>query len=408
MDLYPLICTVQILLMIYLIFFYALMAYVQGFSIEDTTKYFQFSGEMVIGVLVHVFVMIVERYLAIAMIPRRTKLIIKYVFTIAIFIAFSYFVYYQAPIISFVTYLFSPSPALIGFSFFYFFYFYLSALQIKYGYKEFKSLNSLMTRRGFLNYYAITIYTAIPFLYELKIIIDWTFTQTSLSLFDWFKQFSIYLRAFRAKIQYYNAIDNPLNQKQSWVSKIIGWVGFILIILIIFGPMILFSNLNPIAQVNLISSGSLSLALQVEGGNSFTLYSTSHFSTPPYNFTEDEFNILGFGNVPTLQQLESGNISEQFQQVTYEPYSDNNWGIANPNYNALLGQLNTTINELMKTNRSSVNFQIAVTYQFQRYVVETISTSSTFTYPVNGALDLETLQGIYQALTTCNAPVTLP
>lgn len=148
-----------------MIFFYALMAYVQGFSIEDTTRYFQFSGDMVIGVLVHVLVMIIERYLAIAIIPRKSRIIIKYCFTIAIFLAFSFFIYYQAPIINFATYLFAPSPALIGFSFFYFIYFYLSALQIKYGYKEFKSLNSLMTRRGFINYYAITIYTAIPFLY---------------------------------------------------------------------------------------------------------------------------------------------------------------------------------------------------------------------------------------------------
>ncbi len=97
-DLYPVICAIQILLMVYMIFFYALMAYVQGFSIEDATKYFQFSGDMVIGVLVHVFVMILERYLAIALIPRRRKLILKYALTMAIFAAFSFFIYYQAPI----------------------------------------------------------------------------------------------------------------------------------------------------------------------------------------------------------------------------------------------------------------------------------------------------------------------
>jgi piezo-type mechanosensitive ion channel component 1/2 len=160
-----------------------------------------------------------------------------------------------------------------------------------------------MTRRGFVNYYAVTIYTAIPFLYELKIIIDWTFSHTSLTLFDWFKQFSIYLRAFRAKIQYYNAIDNPLGEVQPWFAKIIGWAGFIIIILIIFGPMILFSNLNPISQANLVISGEMSLALQVKNGNSFTLYSTSHFSTPPHNFTQAEFDDEGFSNVPTLQQM---------------------------------------------------------------------------------------------------------
>ena len=143
-----------------------------------------------------------------------------------------------------------------------------------------------MTRRGFANYYAVTVYTAIPFLYELKIIIDWTFTSTSLTLFDWFRQFSIYLRAFKSKIQYYNATGNNYIKPQPWTSKIIGWVGFILIVIIIFGPMVLFSGLNPISQPNLVVSGSLQVSLQVVGGNSFPLYTTSHFSLPPQNFTQ--------------------------------------------------------------------------------------------------------------------------
>jgi piezo-type mechanosensitive ion channel component 1/2 len=291
-DLYPAIAAVQILLMIYMIFFYPLMTDVNGFSLEESTKYYQFSSDMVIGVLVHVLVMIAERYIAIMGRVRSTKLIVKYVFTLVIFALFSWFIYYLAPFKNLLTSeanLYAPSYALIAFSFFYFFYFYLSALQIKYGYKEVKSLNSLMTRRGFANYYAVSIYTAIPFLYELKIIIDWTFTNTSMSLFDWFRQFSIYLRAFKSKIQYYNATGYDYIRPQPWYQKIIGWVGFILIIIIIFGPMVLFSGLNPIAQPNLVVGGSLSVALQVQGGNSFPLYTTSHFSNPPQNFTQATF-----------------------------------------------------------------------------------------------------------------------
>lgn len=274
--------------MIYLIFFYPLMTDVNGYSLADTTKYYQFSSDMVIGVLVHVAGMIVERYIAIAGVTRRKKVVAKYAWTIIIFMLFCWFVYYLAPFKQLYTSqanLYAPSRALIAFSFFYFFYFYLSALQVKYGYPQAKSLNSLMTRRGFANYYAITVYTAIPFLYELKIIIDWTFTSTSLTLFDWFRQFSIYLRAFKSKIQYYNATGNDYINPQPWYMKIIGWVGFILIIIIIFGPMVLFSGLNPISQPNLVVSGSLAVALQVKGGNSFPLYITSHFSLPPQNFT---------------------------------------------------------------------------------------------------------------------------
>jgi hypothetical protein len=152
-----------------------------------------------------------------------------------------------------------------------------------------------MTRRGYANYYAVSLYTAIPFLYEIKIIMDWSFSDTSLTLYDWFRQFSIYIRAFNSKIEFYNATTNTiLGHTIKWYYKITGWIGFIIILLIIFGPMILFSGLNPIAEANLVTSGSMIVSLQVVGGNSFTLYSTSHFSTPPLPYTYETFNAAGF------------------------------------------------------------------------------------------------------------------
>jgi hypothetical protein len=65
-----------------------------------------------------------------------------------------------------------------------------------------------------------------------------------------------------------------------------GWAGFIGILIIIFGPMMLFSSLNPIAASNLVVGGALELGIQIKGGNYFTLYSTSHFSQPPKPYTE--------------------------------------------------------------------------------------------------------------------------
>lgn len=105
-----------------------------------------------------------------------------------------------------------------------------------------------MTRRGYANYYLVSAYTAIPFLYEVKMIMDWTFSATSLTLGDWSRHFSIYLSSFTSKINYYSATTTTILGKTiPWYNKIIGWGGFIIILLIIFGPMILFSGLNPIA-----------------------------------------------------------------------------------------------------------------------------------------------------------------
>jgi|688.fasta_scaffold2033629_1 hypothetical protein len=91
--------------------------------------------------------------------------------------------------------------------------------------------------------------------------------------------------------------------------KSLGWLGFIAILLIIFGPMILFSGLNPIAQPNLVIGGALQIGIQIKNGNYFGLYSTSHFSTAPLNYTPQLFYDQNFQQVPALQTLTNSDIS---------------------------------------------------------------------------------------------------
>lgn len=119
---------------------------------------------------------------------------------------FLIFVYYIAPFNSKpIINVYQPPPALIAFSFFYFMYFLLSALQIRYGYKKYKALNSIMTRRRQTNNLLLIAYANIPFLVELKTLMDYSFCITSLKIFDWFRLFGIYYCAFKAKMQYYGA-----------------------------------------------------------------------------------------------------------------------------------------------------------------------------------------------------------
>lgn len=225
------------------------------------------------------------------------------------------FIYYIAPKNPFVKNQYYPQPCLIAFSFFYFFYFFLSALQIRFGYKKYKSLNSIMSRRRQLNNFLLIGYVNIPFLYELKLSMDWSFCETSLKIFDWFRLFSIYYSAFKAKMQYYSSTGVTLGNPVSSIMKSLGWITFIGILLIIFLPMILFSGLNPIAQDNLVIGGTLTLGIQQIKGNYFELYSTTHFAVPPVTYTYDAFISAGFNDVPFLSTLTSNDVQSQFQYV---------------------------------------------------------------------------------------------
>jgi hypothetical protein len=55
-DLYPYIATVQIFLLIYMIFLYPLMTLTNKSALEQSFKYFSFSANMILGILSHILV----------------------------------------------------------------------------------------------------------------------------------------------------------------------------------------------------------------------------------------------------------------------------------------------------------------------------------------------------------------
>lgn len=69
----------------------------------------------------------------------------------------------------------------------------LQAIQIQYGvphkstlYRQF--LTSKVSRVNYLGY---RLYRALPFLYELRCVLDWSCTTTSLTMYDWLKVSSL-------------------------------------------------------------------------------------------------------------------------------------------------------------------------------------------------------------------------
>lgn len=62
------------------------------------------------------------------------------------------------------------------------------------------SVGSIFSRDTSLVYrISFNIYRALPFLYELRSVIDWTFTSTSLDIFQWFKMEDAYANLYSVK-----------------------------------------------------------------------------------------------------------------------------------------------------------------------------------------------------------------
>ena len=109
-------------------------------------------------------------------------------------------------------------------------------------------MNSLTKKDSVINKWIFQGYLAIPFLWELRTITDWTFTKTALDLFQWFKFEDIYNTLFITKVTTKSYRAHKLGAKRALVFKIFqGGCMLLGLLLLIVAPMIIFSGLNPIA-----------------------------------------------------------------------------------------------------------------------------------------------------------------
>lgn len=71
----------------------------------------------------------------------------------------------------------------------------LQALQIRYGIPNKSTLyrQFLTSKVTHINHFGFRLYRALPFLYELRCVLDWSCTSTSLTMYDWLKVRSLHI-----------------------------------------------------------------------------------------------------------------------------------------------------------------------------------------------------------------------
>ncbi|XP_073315003.1 piezo-type mechanosensitive ion channel homolog isoform X1 [Primulina huaijiensis] len=154
----------------------------------------------------------------------------------------------------------------------------LQAMQIRYGiphkstlYRQF--LTSDVSRFNYLGY---RLYRALPFLYELRCVLDWSCTTTSLTMYDWLKLEDINASLYLVKC------DNVLNRakhkpgdKQTKMTKLCNGIClFFILICVIWAPMLMYSSGNPSNIANPINDASFQFDIKTDGGR-LTLFQTT-------------------------------------------------------------------------------------------------------------------------------------
>ncbi|KAJ6682941.1 hypothetical protein OIU74_021070 [Salix koriyanagi] len=154
----------------------------------------------------------------------------------------------------------------------------LQAIQIRFGvphestlYRQF--LTSSISR---INHMGFRVYRALPFLYELRCVLDWSCTTTSLTMYDWLKLEDIHASLFLVKC---DAVLNREKHRQGekqpkWTKFCNGICLFFVLLCVIWTPMLMYSSGNPTNIANPIKDASIRIDIKTLSGR-LTLFETT-------------------------------------------------------------------------------------------------------------------------------------
>ena len=296
---------------------------------------------------------------------------------------------------------FNNNSFLIMFYLLYIFYLIFSGLQIQTGFYDIKR-KSFFKRKGDEVLSGLSKgFNAIPFLYEIKNAIDWTFTSTCLTLFQWNKFESIYDTIFDTYCEKNDWDERPIGRRISKKKKFgIGLTLALVLILILIIPLILFSSLNPTNKLNNITGGELrvDLSLTYENGaiKNYNLFENTRADS--ITQMNDEDIIWKYYNYSSSVKTQNFN-KEQAQRIIFSETSDRNWDLANPHILNLIKLLN------LSEDHDLYQVDIIIYYDFSRPLpAESQTVSNSFVIKVyNQKEDPVTSEGAKKLSTLRNA-----
>lgn len=232
--------------------------------------------------------------------------------------------------------------------------FSLGALQLRSGYPPPASYSDGFGRQTLIFTRSLSpvsaacyrIFVAVPFLYELRALLDWTCTPTTLSLYDYFKLEDISMGLHTAAIIQKSKDQKSKGARQPRHIKVLqGGLLFALLLVLLWAPLLLFTTGAPTYQAPALSSVSLNASLVVVPCDN----DTSDESPLPFKSIRSTFFeasdrtawVQWRGNNKTLPfALASGYSSDQVQLTCSPPDADRMWSITPPAKEALVSGLN--------------------------------------------------------------------
>ncbi|CAF2706658.1 unnamed protein product [Rotaria sp. Silwood2] len=188
-------------------------------------------------------------------------------------------------------------------------YFGYSSIQIRLGYPQRIAGNFFMKRFNYINQMLYRIYSIIPFLLELRRIMDWIFTNTALGLTSWFQLEDIYADVYLNKCARWTEKKYPtkLGVPRSKLLKYgIAGLLFALLILIILFPLLFFSLSSSFYQ----SNPPTEVYVEIKLGGYLPIFKMTAQDTDIVSFKSADYNNL-------RSSIYSSNLGPRVEDTAY-------------------------------------------------------------------------------------------
>ncbi|XP_059215664.1 piezo-type mechanosensitive ion channel component 1 [Centropristis striata] len=220
-------------------------------------------------------------------------------------------------------------------------YFGLSAYQIRCGYPT-RILGNFLTKKyNHLNLFLFQGFRLVPFLVELRAVMDWVWTDTTLSLSNWMCVEDIYANIFIIKCsrETEKKYPQPRGQKKKKIVKY-GMGGLIIffLICIIWFPLLFISLVRSVVGV---VNHPIDVTVTVKLGGYESLFTMSVQQQSIQPFTEAEYDALTkkFGDNAVAMQFITLYSYDDIVTAMIEGSSGSVWRISPPSRQEVIKEL---------------------------------------------------------------------
>ncbi|KAH7638906.1 piezo-type mechanosensitive ion channel component [Dermatophagoides farinae] len=219
-------------------------------------------------------------------------------------------------------------------------YLLLSAFQIRSGYPTRILGNTFCKKYNFVNWYLFKVYMLIPFVYDLRMYMDWIWTDTSLVLDEWSLMEDIFVNLYQRKceLRLDEEFPEPRGRaKKRFFKYLIGGSWVIIIIALIWGPLVLFAFGRAVGEIN----PPIGATFELEIGGYQPLFKMSVTDSGLVPINDQKWAKLGssFNRDPVAQTFINGYDQQDVYIVNLNGNSTAVWGISPPSLKILQNEL---------------------------------------------------------------------